>query len=98
MPSVKTDDPAMAMAEPKSNPLDHQVMSPNPSTKRTSHETKREIMDAGPMKDINRSRNSSVGSRGRRCRAEPPRTLAMVRITLDDVTRGTTSAVNTLSA
>jgi hypothetical protein len=58
MPSVKTDDPEMARAEPMSNPLAHQTTKPNPRTSEVSHRTKRRTMDAGPTYDINRSRAS----------------------------------------
>jgi hypothetical protein len=58
MPRVKTDDPAMAMAEPKSAPLAHQTIRPKPITRSASQEMKRRIMEAGPINDISRSRAS----------------------------------------
>ena len=50
------DDPATPMAEAKSSPAFHQMMSPKPSIKRQSHSPNRRTMDAGPTNDRMRSR------------------------------------------
>ena len=48
----------MLSAVPKSSPLAHQVTRPKPSTSSPSHRMNRSTMDAGPTKDMTRSRAS----------------------------------------
>src|SRR5271168_867641 len=98
MPRVNTEDPEIWKAEPRLSPLDHQMTSPKPRTMEPSHTTNRMIMATGPTNAITRSRTSYVGRWGRRRRTALPRVRATARMARDEVARGTTSAVNRLSA